>query len=119
MLTLQRVCLVGVIATTVTYASLFDGTDPDPTAKSHKGKTRRPREQVADALQKKYDDIVRQRANTQKEYAEDLTQREIDAIVHDKNLKESKTALDDTSKSNEQLTELWEKHMHDFVPEDF
>jgi len=62
----------------------------------------------------------KQHANTKKQYAEDLTQKEMDAIVHDKNLKQDKTVLDDKdNKSNEQLTELWEKHMHDFVPEDF
>jgi len=60
-----------------------------------------------------------QHANTVKQYAEDLTQKEMDAIVHDKNLKQDATVMDDKGKSNEQLTELWEKHMHDFVPEDF
>lgn len=65
-----------------------------------------------------------QHANTDKEYAEDLTQKEIDKIVHDKKLQESESPLDKRGKdgklrSNEDLTRAWEENMKDFVPEDF
>ena len=61
----------------------------------------------------------RQAANTTKQYVEDLSQKDVDAIVHDPTLQDTVTPLDNDLKSNEELTKIWEESMHDFVPEDF
>jgi hypothetical protein len=43
----------------------------------------------------------------------------MDQIVHDTDLKDTVTPLDNDLKTNEELTKVWEESMHDFVPEDF
>lgn len=42
--------------------------------------------------------------------------------MHDKNLQESESPLDNKNgniRTNEELTKIWENNMKDFVPEDF
>jgi len=60
-----------------------------------------------------------QHAHTTKKHAEELNEDEIGEIIHDKDLEETETPMDDKKKSAEDMTKIWEESMHDFVPEEF
>lgn len=60
-----------------------------------------------------------QRANTKAKNANEMDDEDINKLLHDDDLAETETPMDDQSKSKEDLTKIWEENMHDFVPEDF
>ena len=102
---IQRVILLAFLIALVS-AGLF-GDDP---------KTERKKKREADKLSKKDKKSQKQKNGPSKD--EVLLESDIEEILADALIVDTATPEDDIKLKNDEVYKLWEKNMHDFVPED-